>query len=1046
MATLTSSRTVPASVQATETRQRELWHALQSSIPSPFPTQAQREQEELLQDLEEEELHIDGTDPFDDQFHLGAAEDESVALVNNARSGESQVADEQLLSAAAQSVLGGLGSRAAPSEDLMPSIANVQMSCITTLNDLLSTPTRWRRIVPDRRHSMPPRSSLHPTATDAPSSALQTLVLNLRTCDPDAQQGSPSLETMDDKTMIHELQMHVDRLATHALSVHDAALVRTLASLIEHFHCLAILQPSLRLPSAPRVASWGSATLPVTPADPYANLRRQLSDFRLARGDRSPSPGNVASPVLQVEQALLWAKVDEELEDVLSLCRARTSDVDVLPPEYDNSWYDAEGEVEGLPQYEPGSSALADDLKGGYPSCSKTGESSSSSSPVERSPILGAHNRGLSEKMRMDLEAVTLAIDRLYLVAPQLHDQRVELKKSKVEQMERARLSGASRKGKEREIDEARELDKMLELIGRASERKMQDQVVVIEGGMQAKLERARQREREKRDEFVSQLVQHSESGRLHSQDAVLTPSGSARFKGKDPEAMLTLPEFIRETIPDSVQLKMQMADPCALLSLPEFVKEPVPQDFGNLSALPPPRRWRSGKDTRSRSMSAPPLAWLMPSSSRSSSPGATSSGESKKTRSSKARRVGSAIASNSSLQAGLEVTYVAEYHENLQHVLVFLTVSRMIAGVNLEAEVVPPTVMLSKGNGPNERLVLKCGLNTSPFLLLPARASPGKKEVKVDGQAFQIKLAATPSEQNLSSPAALLDASRLAEFRPTTFICASCSLPLVHCSRLREYRDLPSEHWAELVDAWMCHSDQKLHEDVMKHSNEGFWPGEGEALVGGSYILFEQSAIAQHNLWPCSEEDDGKRADDWQRVRCICGAVVGRSQEHRSQDGSRSNVYRMAKYAIRPVNPKADSCKIPLSAFIAEDMNEFVHAHATYRFIIFDEEEERPRILIWLFKPSMRIAYTTPAEYVITKSGSIHAAKVLFKVLGPSMAYSDLQVVLNKYPGFPQAEHLYYPLDICRRLAGLLKESNTAYPEGMRTMTGLDVGWLQRA
>ena len=34
----------------------------------------------------------------------------------------------------------------------------------------------------------------------------------------------------------------------------------------------------------------------------------------------------------------------------------------------------------------------------------------------------------------------------------------------------------------------------------------------------------------------------------------------------------------------------------------------------------------------------------------------------------------------------------------------------------------------------------------------------------------------------------------------------------------------------------------------------------------------------------------------------------------------------------------------MPLSAFIAEDMNEYVRAHATYRFVIADEEEERRR------------------------------------------------------------------------------------------------------
>lgn len=186
------------------------------------------------------------------------------------------------------------------------------------------------------------------------------------------------------------------------------------------------------------------------------------------------------------------------------------------------------------------------------------------------------------------------------------------------------------------------------------------------------------------------------------------------------------------------------------------------------------------------------------------------------------------------------------------------------------------------------------------------------------------------------------------------------------------------------------------------------------------------------------------KHADDWYSVRCICGAVIGRRREHRPEGAdSPVMVYRLAKYAFRPVSPTAEPTRVPLSAFIVEDMNEFVQAHATYRFVIVDEEEDRPRILVWLFKPNMRIAYRTPSQYVLPKTGSIRAAKVLFKLLGAS---TDVQAALNKYPGFPQAEHLYYPIDICTRLAGLLKESNTAYPESMRTMTGLDVGWLQRA
>jgi hypothetical protein len=108
-----------------------------------------------------------------------------------------------------------------------------------------------------------------------------------------------------------------------------------------------------------------------------------------------------------------------------------------------------------------------------------------------------------NEKMRLDLEAVTLAIDRLYLVAPQLLNQRVELKTSKLQEMEKARHAGrqshkpALPKGKQRERD-VEELENILDLIGKASERKMADQMVVLEGGMKSRMEKARQRDMEK--------------------------------------------------------------------------------------------------------------------------------------------------------------------------------------------------------------------------------------------------------------------------------------------------------------------------------------------------------------------------------------------------------------------------------------------------------------------------------------------------------------------------------------------------------------------
>ncbi|KAH9941869.1 HECT-like ubiquitin-conjugating enzyme-binding-domain-containing protein [Epithele typhae] len=937
--------------------------------------------------------------------------------------------------------------------------------------------------VPRSPNTLSPPSFLTAGATltsAATPTPLQTLVLNLRA--QESENMTECADLADESALIREIQTRVDHLASTSLSPHDGPIAQALVSLIAQFNRLAELHPpSTRSSALPRTMSWGTSPTETAPpaSHPLAQLQRQMTDLQLEREARGSDDGQSSRPPVQaVETALLWTRVDRDFDRILALCAHPTdlpeedaeSISDHLPPQYERGGYRdlfAASDV-SLPMYE----------QGAYEGQEKAGGSSKTREQASASATNATG--GMSDKMRMDLEAVALAIDRLYAVAPQLHDQRVELKKSKREQMERARMAGPStegdhsrersgdsvkrkiRPGKEREREDL-ELDKMLMLIGKMSERKMVDQSVVLDGGMKARLEQAKLKDREKREAFVARLVRHSDAGRLHGQEAA-----PMRNKLKDPHAMLSLPEFMRESVPEGMRLKMQMEDSHAMLSLPEFVREPIPE---SLRPSPPPTvvsRKKSFRGLRSRSLSAPPLAWLLSTSPRSSSPATPSTPEEKeekketekgkdpeKRRSilNRAKRPGSSSGFTPPpviFQAGLDVHYVAEYHETLQHILVFLDVHGMTPGANLEAEVVPASDSSAGPGDERSRLLLKCGASTSPLLALPAAVPPGVKDVKVVGQYYEVKLtvnAAASSLLPLDAPPALLDATELSASHPSSFVCASCSLPLVRCAGLREYRDLPSEHWAELVDAWMCHADQKLHEHVKTHSVQGFWPREGEALVGGSYVLFEENAVVGSNLWH-EESAEKQPDDDWRRTRCLCGAIIGRCQQRPfvSESEKAPMVYRFAKYAVRPMNANSGPSRSPLSAFIAEDMNEFVHAHATYRFVFFDEEEERPRILMWLFKPAMRLAYSVPKQYVIPKSGSIRAAKVLYKILDTVSTYSDLNSVLTRYPGFPQAEHLFYPRGICRRLGALLKESTTAYPENMRTMTGLDVGWLQRA
>lgn len=294
-----------------------------------------------------------------------------------------------------------------------------------------------------------------------------------------------------DTELINELRARVEDLS-YSLEPNDAQLALSLVSLLSHFHRLSTIQSTS---SARRRPIMRAQALTAEDAIPHVNmfdtLKRQLSDLqieRLSSQTDGVEPGS--HPALAVETALLWSRIDEDLERVVSMCKERTEGLprfpmtsDHLPPQYDASDY----HFDTPPEYEYGGRSSMDDSK------TRHGHSPSATT-------------NLNEKMRLDLEAVTMAIDRLYMVAPQLHNQRVELKSTKLEQMEKARRAGGQQSsstsssrsaiipGQQTETD-VRELENIMLLLDKASERKLSSQSVTIQGGMETRLEKARLRD-----------------------------------------------------------------------------------------------------------------------------------------------------------------------------------------------------------------------------------------------------------------------------------------------------------------------------------------------------------------------------------------------------------------------------------------------------------------------------------------------------------------------------------------------------------------------
>lgn len=344
------------------------------------------------------------------------------------------------------------------------------------LNDLVPCTGPWQAIIPNGGE---------PGSSASPTSALHTLVSNLRNATKSYEMTEVA-SSNEITVLLVELGKRVKHLVDlSSLFPLDAELALSLVSLLAHLDRFSTLRSQKRSPSP-------SANTPPIDASfsMFDTLQRTVGELQVYERTNTPSS---QTPALQVESALLWSRIDSDLEHVLSLCRQRSETLSPKfppgldphpqhPPDYE---YEDDIEYEMPPQYtDPESPTAYSDMK----------------NPKARLSMQQEYHHVTSaqitnEKMKLDLEAVALAIDRLYLVAPQLHNQRVELKQSKVQEMEKARLAGNSSvaKGKQRQ-DDMKDLDEMLELIGKSSQRRLLDQSVVLEGGLEAMLERSKRR------------------------------------------------------------------------------------------------------------------------------------------------------------------------------------------------------------------------------------------------------------------------------------------------------------------------------------------------------------------------------------------------------------------------------------------------------------------------------------------------------------------------------------------------------------------------
>lgn len=150
--------------------------------------------------------------------------------------------------------------------------------------------------------------------------------------------------------------------------------------------------------------------------------------------------------------------------------------------------------------------------------------------------------------------------------------------------------------------------------------------------------------------------------------------------------------------------------------------------------------------------------------------------------------------------------------------------------------------------------LTLVSNQATSSYLLpSPAMVTQDAQSAVRLQDHWQVKLQMAASiQRNAQEAPTPLSARILQKDLPTGFACNVCLKLVAETSTITQYRSLPSQHWEELVDAWMCHPTQEINQgmiDTQKKLDEHRGLQQDQVRVSDAGIIIHASHVATNAI-----------------------------------------------------------------------------------------------------------------------------------------------------------------------------------------------------
>lgn len=138
---------------------------------------------------------------------------------------------------------------------------------------------------------------------------------------------------------------------------------------------------------------------------------------------------------------------------------------------------------------------------------------------------------------------------------------------------------------------------------------------------------------------------------------------------------------------------------------------------------------------------------------------------------------------------------------------------------------------------------------------------------------SWRLRLA-SPSQRSSSDALSPWQASSLSS--TTQVHCRSCTHSLLTFFENREWKDLPSENWAEMMELWHCHKPVVHDEDVERVAGKvkgyGAEGGKVEVKAGVGFVDLGGFVLSPEECQGCEVWEGSRKTENGQgKVRQIC-------------------------------------------------------------------------------------------------------------------------------------------------------------------------------